>query len=226
MFHHLSAIRYDWTRMMGPANQSALKGTLMNLLRTLRPIASFAPVVLLLAGAAAQAQTSTWTIDPVHSGIEFQIRHLGVSNVHGTFHKVTGTVQLDDKNIAHSSVDASIDATTVNTDEPKRDEHLKSPDFFNVEKFPTITFKSTSVTNAGGKLQLIGDLTLAGVTKPVTLDLDGPAAPQKGQGGKTMSGFSATGTIHRSDFSFGPKYAPPALGDDVKFTIDIEMDKQ
>jgi polyisoprenoid-binding protein YceI len=89
-----------------------------------------------------------------------------------------------------------------------------------------MTFKSTSVSNSGGKLQMTGDLTLAGVTKPVTLMLDGPAAPQKGMGGKTISGFSATGTIHRSDFNFGQKYTSPMLGDDVKFTIDIEMDKQ
>ncbi len=197
----------------------------MKLIRTLRPALTLAPALLLVAGAAAHAQTSTWTIDSAHSGIEFQIRHLGVSNVHGSFSKVTGKVDLDEKNITHSSVEASIDATTVNTNEPKRDEHLKSPDFFNVAKFPNITFKSTSVTNNGGKLQMIGDLTLDGVTKPVTLDLDGPAAPQKGMGGKTVSGFSASGTLHRADFNFGQKYTSPMLGDDVKFTIDIEMDK-
>jgi polyisoprenoid-binding protein YceI len=183
----------------------------------------------LLAAAAptfANAQTSTWKIDPVHSGIEFKIRHLGVSNVRGNFTHPTGFVHLDDKDITKSSVEATIDATTVNTNEPARDTHLKSPDFFNVAQFPTMTFKSTSLSRSGGKLMLTGNLTLAGVTKPVTLTLDGPAAPQTDAKGLTRSGFSASGTLHRSDFNFGPKFTPPALGDDVDFTIDIEMDKQ
>ena len=192
----------------------------MNKFRTVALLAA-----ALVGSVAAHAQTSTWTIDPVHSGVEFQIRHLGVSNVHGSFSKVAGTIKLDEKDVTKSSVEATIDATTVNTNEPKRDAHLKSADFFNVEKFPTMTFKSTSFTNASGKLQMIGDLTLAGVTKPVTLDVDGPAAPQKGMGGKTVSGFSATGTIHRADFGFGSKYSAPMLGDDVKFSIDVEMGK-
>ncbi len=198
----------------------------MKILRTLRPAAILAPAVLLFAGVAAHAQASAWTIDSAHSGVNFEIRHLAVSNVHGAFSKVTGTIKLDEKDITKSSVDATIDATTVNTNMDPRDKHLKSPDFFDVEKFPTLTFKSTSFSNAGGKLKMTGDLTLHGVTKPVTLDVDGPAAPQKGQGGKTVSGFSASGIIHRPDFAFGPKFAPPTLGDDVKFTIDIEMDKQ
>jgi polyisoprenoid-binding protein YceI len=218
MVEHRIHIRYHWTA----PHHAALKGTHMNSFRSFRPAVILAPAVLLFAGVAAHA----WTIDSAHSGIEFEIRHMGVSNVHGSFSKITGTVHLDEKNMTNSSVDATIDATTVNTNEPKRDEHLKSPDFFNVAKYPTMTFKSTSVSNSGGKLQMTGDLTLAGVTKPVTLMLDGPAAPQKGQGGKTISGFSATGTIHRSEFNFGQKYTSPMLGDDVKFTIDIEMDKQ
>ena len=196
----------------------------MNLIHKLRSTLLLAGTAILTA--AACAQTSTWKIDPVHSGIEFKIRHLGVSNVRGTFSKVTGTVMLDDKNIPHSSVEAAIDTTPVNTNVEARDKHLKSPDFFDVDKFPTMTFKSTSLSNAGGKLTLTGDLTLNGVTKPVTLALDGPAAPQPGPHGSTVSGFSATGTIHRTDFNFGPKYSPPALGNDVQFTIDIEMDKQ
>jgi polyisoprenoid-binding protein YceI len=187
---------------------------------------SLAAAAILSLGTAAHAQASAWTIDSAHSGVNFEIRHLAVSNVHGAFSKVTGTINLDEKNITKSSVEATIDATTVNTNMDPRDKHLKSPDFFDVEKFPTLTFKSTSFSNAGGKLKMTGDLTLHGVTKPVTLDVDGPAAPQKGQGGKTVSGFSASGLIHRTDFGFGPKFTAPTLGDDVKFTIDIEMDKQ
>ncbi len=189
-------------------------------------LATAALVTTALLTTAAHAQVSTWKIDSAHSGVEFQVRHLGVSNVRGSFSKIEGTIQLDEKDITKSAVEAIIDANTVNTNEPKRDEHLKTPEFFNVAKFPTLTFKSTSLTRSTGKLQLIGDLTLAGVTKPVTLDLDGPAAPQKGMGGKIVSGFSATGLIHRKDFDFGAKYGSPMLGDDVKFTIDIEMDKQ
>lgn len=179
-----------------------------------------------LGTAVAHAQATAWKIDPVHSGIEFQVRHLGVSNVHGSFSKVSGTIQFDEKDMTKSSVEAVIDTTTVNTNETKRDDHLKSAEFFNVAKFPTMSFKSTSLTKANGKLQLTGDLTLAGVTKPVTLDVDGPAAPQKGMQGGMVSGFSASGTLSRKDFNFGQKYGEPLLSDSVKFTIDIEMDKQ
>ena len=196
----------------------------MNLFRSLRS------VVLVSAAMAlpytVQAQTSTWKIDPVHSGVTFEILHLGVSHVHGSFSHPTGVIHLDDKDITHSTVEATIDTTTVTTNEPKRDEHLKSPEFFNVAKYPTMTFKSTAITKANGKLQMTGDLTLAGVTKPVTLDVDGPAPPQKGMQGGVVSGFSATGVLHRTDFNFGGKYGPPLVGNDVKFTIDIEMDKQ
>jgi polyisoprenoid-binding protein YceI len=180
-----------------------------------------------LTATAASAQTSTWKIDPAHSGVEFRILHMGVSHVNGALHGVTGVVHLDDKNITHSSVEASIDATSVNTDEPKRDEHLKTAEFFNVAQYPTLTFKSTKLFKEDGKLKLTGDLTLAGVTKPITLTLDGPAAPQVNPMSKaTISGFSASGTLSRKDFNFGQKYSAPILGDDVTFTIDIEMDKQ
>ncbi len=181
---------------------------------------------LCLTGPALHAQASSWTIDPNHSNASFQIRHLGVSTVRGSITGVKGTVQLDDKDVTKSTVSATLDTSTVNTSNDARDKHLKSPDFFDTAKFPQITFKSTSFSNAGGKLQMTGDLTLNGITKPITLDVDGPAPPQKGMGGKTVSGFSATGTVKRSDYSFGAKYAPPMLGDDVKFTIDIEIGKQ
>jgi polyisoprenoid-binding protein YceI len=148
-----------------------------------------------------------------------------VSNVRGSIGGVKGTLTYNDKDITKSSVAATLDATTVNTGNEGRDKHLKSADFFDVEKNPTLTFKSTAITNSGGKLQLIGDLTLAGVTKSITLDLDPPTTPIV-QRGKTVSGFSAAGTIKRADFNFGSKYAAPALGDDVKITIDVEISKQ
>lgn len=176
--------------------------------------------------AAARGQVSTWTIDPAHSSAEFQIRHLGVSNVRGTIAGIKGTVMYDEKDNTKSTVEATMQTATVNTNNEARDKHLKSPDFFDAEKYPTLTFKSTSITKTNGKLQLHGDLTMNGVTKPVVLDLDGPAAPLKGPGGKVVSGFSATGTLKRADFNVGSKFPSAMLGDDVKLTIDVEIDKQ
>jgi polyisoprenoid-binding protein YceI len=187
-----------------------------------RRIFTAALSALLLTGVNALAQTSTWTIDPNHSQVNFAIKHIQVSTVRGSISGVTGNVVWDEKDPTKSSVEATINATTVTTNNEKRDGHLKSPDFFNVEKFPTMTFKSTAVTGTSGKLQVVGDLTLAGVTKSVTLDVDGPTPPQKSAGGKLASGFSATGKLKRSDFNFGPKFTEPSLGDEVQFTLDIE----
>jgi polyisoprenoid-binding protein YceI len=180
---------------------------------------------LLLTGVSSFGQSSTWTVDKNHSQVNFAIAHMGVSTVRGSISGVTGTIVWDDKNPSKSSVEATMDATTVSTNNENRDKDLKSANFFNVEKFPTLTFKSTSVSGANGKLQVVGDLTLAGVTKSVTLTVDGPTAPQKGMGGKTVIGLSVTGTLKRSDFNFGSKYAAPILGDDVQFTIDVEANK-
>ena len=187
-----------------------------------RRIFTAALSALLLTGVSAFAQSSTWTIDPNHSQVNFAIKHIQISTVRGSISGVTGNVIWDDKDPTKSSVEATINATTVTTNNEKRDGHLKSPDFFNVEKFPTMTFKSTAVTGTSGKLQVVGDLTLAGVTKSVTLDVDGPTPPQKSMGGKLASGFSATGKLKRSDFNFGSKYTEPSLGDEVQFTLDIE----
>jgi polyisoprenoid-binding protein YceI len=187
-----------------------------------RRIFTAALSALLLTGASALAQSSTWTIDKNHSQVNFSVKHALVSTVRGSISGVTGTVVWDEKDPTKSSVEATMDATTVSTTTEARDKHLKSADFFNVEKYPTLTFKSTSVTGSAGKLQIVGDLTLAGVTKSVTLDVDGPSAPQKNQAGKLVTGFSATGTLKRSDFNFGSKFGPTAISDDVKFTIDVE----
>ena len=195
-------------------------------------VKSFRTSALLLAAtlfaAAASAQTSTWKIDPVHSSIEFKVRHMGVSNVRGTFTHPTGTVVLNDKDITKSSVEATIDATSVSTNEAARDKHLKSAAFFDIDKNPTMAFKSTSIYKEGGKLMMKGDLTLAGVTKPVVLTLDGPSAPQTDAKGVTRSGFSARGILSRKDFGFGANAGPAnaAIGDEVSISIDVEMDKQ
>ena len=180
----------------------------------------------LLSATAAIAQTSTWTIDKSHSQANFQIRHMGVSDVRGTISNVTGTIEWDEKNPSKSAVSATLDANTISTSNDARDKHLKSPDFFDVAKYPTLTFKSTGVQVVGpGKLKIAGMLQLGGQTKPVVLDVDGPAGPHKGMGGKMVMGFSATTVIKRSDFNFGQKYTAPALGDEVTLTIDLEASK-
>jgi len=178
-----------------------------------------------LTGVSAFAQSTTWTIDKNHAQTNFKIRHMGVSSVRGSISGVTGTIVWDEKNPGKSSVEATIDTTTVSTNNTMRDKDLKSPNYFNVEKFPTMTFKSTSVSRVNGNLQVVGDLTLAGVTKSVTLDVDGPTAPQKGMGGKMVIGLSATGTVKRSDFNFTPKMPAAALGDEVQITIDVEANQ-
>lgn len=180
----------------------------------------------LLASTYSFAQATTWAIDKNHSQADFEIRHLGVSNVRGSISGVTGTVVWDENDPSKSSVTAVLDATTVDTGNSMRDKDLKSDHFFNVDKFPTITFKSTSVSKVDGKLKITGDLTITGIAKPITFDVDGPSAPQKGMGGKIVTGFEATGVLKRSDYTFGPKYTPPMLGEEVKFTIDIEAAKQ
>ena len=171
------------------------------------------------------AQTSTWKIDPAHSSVNFEISHMAVSHVHGSLTNVSGIVELNDKDITKSSVEATIDTTTVSTGVVMRDNTLKSDDFFNVQKYPQITFRSSSLRRNKGTVQLLGNLMLNGVTRSVTLDLDGPSPPQT-MSGRTISGFSATGLIRRSDFNFGSSKFNTFIGDDVKFTIDVEIDKQ
>lgn len=189
---------------------------------------SLMAIALALAtmSAGAQAQTSTWSIDPAHSSINFEVRHMGVSNVHGSINSLKGTVVYNEQDITKSSVQATADTSTVNTNVDKRDQDLKSPKFFDVAQFPQLSFKSTSVSKSDGKLTLTGDLTMHGVTKTVTLDLDGPAPPQTDKNGKTRSGFSASGVLKRTDFGVGAGYPTAVVGEDVKFSIDVEIDKQ
>ncbi|GGG92625.1 YceI family protein [Silvibacterium dinghuense] len=183
----------------------------------------------LLTATAAFAQSS-WKIDAAHSQAEFTIRHMGISNVHGRFSNINGTVVLDEKDLSKSSVNATVDTTTVDTGVAQRDGHLKSPDFFDVAKFPTMTFVSKSVERDGDDYKVNGDLTLHGVTKPVVLHLDAPEKEITGMDGKPHRGFSATTTIHRQDFGLvwngTLKSGDSVLGDDVKISLDIEAAKQ
>jgi polyisoprenoid-binding protein YceI len=184
-----------------------------------RILLTFAAALLLAASAAAQ---DVWKIDPAHSAAQFSVRHLGISTVRGAFTKVSGSAQFDEANAGKSSVQATIDAASVDTRVEMRDKDLRSPNFLNVEKYPTITFQSKKVEAAGqDKLKVTGDLTIHGVTKEVILDVDGPSAAMKDPWGNMRRGASATTKISRKDF--GVNGAPMAVGDDITIMLDVEM---
>ncbi|MBN8228451.1 polyisoprenoid-binding protein [Corallococcus macrosporus] len=177
-----------------------------------------------LAGATA------YDIHPTNSSALFSVKHMMVSNVRGSFSKVTGTVQLDEKDLTKSSVEAVIDATTVTTNDASRDEHLRGPDFFDVKKFPTLTFKSTKVEKSGDGLKLTGDLTIRGVKKPVVLQLDGFDVESKDPYGNVKRGGTATTKIARKDFGLKWNAALEtggvAVGEEVSITLEIELVKK
>jgi polyisoprenoid-binding protein YceI len=186
--------------------------------------------IVLLASLSALAQTSTWNIDPAHSTAQFTVRHLAISNVTGSFTKVAGSAVLNEKDIAQSQVSASIDVSSVDTRVEARDKDLRSPNFFDVEKYPTIEFKSKRIVNSGGKLQMIGDLTIHGTTHEVTLDVDGPTPELTDPWGNSRRGISATTTINRKDFNLVYnnllKTGEAVIGDNVKIQIDAEIVKK
>jgi polyisoprenoid-binding protein YceI len=168
----------------------------------------------------------TYTIDPSHSSVHFSVRHLMVSNVRGEFSRLSGTIQFDPDNPAASSVQASIDVASINTREPQRDGHLKSADFLDVEKFPTITFTSKQVTPHEGGATITGDLTIHGVTHPITLDVEGSTEEVKDPWGNQRIGMSGTTKLSRKEFGLTWNTSLEAggvlIGDEVKITIDIE----
>jgi len=176
-----------------------------------------------LFAVAAWAQGSEWQIDTAHTTAAFTVRHMGISNVHGRFVKTTGSAIIDDNDITKSSVTATMDVNTIDTGNENRDGDLKSPNYFDAAQFSTITFKSKSVTKNGeGKLKVVGDLTIHGVTKEVTLDVDGPSAPLEQRGNKRR-GLSATTSINRKDFGVGAKAPAVMIGEDIKIDIDAEL---
>jgi polyisoprenoid-binding protein YceI len=183
----------------------------------------------LAAPAAALAEATTYSIDPAHSGSHFAVKHLVISTVRGDFGKTTGTISLDEKNLAKSSVEATIDVTSIDTKNADRDNHLKSPDFFDAEKNPTMTFKSKKVEKAGAdKLKVTGDLTIKGTTKPVVLNVT-YSKPVTGMKGETRRAFNATTKINRKDFGLTwskTVEAGPVVGDNVDVTIDVEAVKE
>lgn len=185
-------------------------------------------VALLAFLALTGSAFAAWELDPNHTGIHFKVKHLMVSSVRGDFEKFTGKIEYDPKNVLKSTADITIDAASINTRIAKRDEHLKSPDFLDVAKYPTITFKSTGVKKGkGGKLEMAGDLTIHGVTKPVVLKIDGPSKIAKDPMGNSHVGGSATTTINRRDFGLTWNKALETggvlVGDEVEITIDLEL---
>lgn len=183
-----------------------------------------------MSANAPQTTTTVWNLDPAHTTAEFKVRHMMITNVKGQFKPVTGVVTLDEIDVTKSHVEASIDAATIDTREPDRDTHLKSADFLDVEKFPTLTFASTSVARAGeGELEVEGDLAIHGVTKRVTFAVEGPTPPGKDPWGNTRIGFSATTKINRKDFGLTWNAALETggilVGDEVTITLDVEAVK-
>lgn len=187
-------------------------------------------LALVALAATAHAQ-SNWAIDPAHSTAQFTVRHMMINNVRGEFGKVTGMLVLDAKDITKSSVEATIDAATVNTRNESRDNDLRSPNFFEVAKYPTLTFKSSKVEQiAPGKLKVTGDLTMHGVTRAVVLDVEGPSPEIKDPWGSTRIGVSASTRINRKDW--GLTYnkvletGGALVGEEVAITLDLEFVKK
>jgi polyisoprenoid-binding protein YceI len=177
---------------------------------------------MLWLAASAAAQATTWQIDPNHTAAQFSVRHFGISTVRGAFTKASGSVTYDPANPGKTMIDVSIDAGSVDTRVERRDNDLRSPNFFDVAKFPTITFKSKHTeANGTGKLKVTGDLTIHGVTKEVVLDVDGPSEPMEDQRGNGHMGASATTKVNRQDF--GVSADKGVVGDEVPITIDVEL---
>lgn len=178
-------------------------------------------VALALPAAAA---TSDWQIDPAHSSAQFAVTHLSISTVRGAFTSVKGTVAFDDKDVTKSSVDVTIDVNSVDTRVADRDKDLRSGNFFDLEHFPAITFKSKRVEQvAPGKLKVTGDITIHGATKEVVLDVDGPTSAIKDPWGNQRRGVSASTKLSRQDFGIGAKYPSAMIGDEIAITIDAEI---
>jgi len=171
-------------------------------------------------------QTSTWVPDKAHSEVTFSVLHLSLANVRGRFGNIGGSIVWNETDITKSTVNVTIDVTTVDTGVEPRDADLKSPNFFDVAQFPTATFVSNSIAKSAGGLTITGDLTVHGVTKPVVLKVEGPTGPVPGMDHKPHSGFSATTTISRSAFNIAPKYPGAVVGNEIKLAIDLDIAKQ
>jgi polyisoprenoid-binding protein YceI len=194
-------------------------------------ISKSAIVIAMIVALPVLANADSWQIDPMHTSVEFTVRHMMISNVKGVFEKSSGTVTVEGSDPTSAKIDATIDASSIDTRVDRRDADLKSPNFLDVAKYPTITFKSTKVEAAGeGKWKVTGDLTLHGVTKSVVLDVESSGAPIKDPFGNTRAGASATTKINRKDFGLTYNKALETggvmVGDDVAISIDVEAIKK
>jgi len=176
------------------------------------------------------ASAATYDIDPAHSSFSFKVRHLTVSNVTGTFGKVKGIAVIDDRDITNLRVEVTLDAFSIDTSDAKRDEHLRSPDFFDVAKYPFLTFVSKKISRIDTtKIQVTGDLTIRGVTKEVTVDMEGPTPEIKDPGGKMRRGATGTTKINRKDFGIAWNRTLDTgglvVGDEVNISVEVELIK-
>ena len=180
------------------------------------------------SNSAIQSAVSIWEIDPAHSSVQCSVKHMMIANVKGEFTKVSGRVRFDEENLEQSSVQATVDINSISTREPDRDAHLKSADFFDAEKFPTMQFQSKRVLRDSDEdLNLLGDLTIRGTTREVTFEVTGPTGAIKDPWGKLRRGVSATAKINRKDFGLTWNAALETggvlVGDEVKITLDVEL---
>ena len=180
--------------------------------------------VLVMAAASAAFAADAYSVDPVHSSISFKISHVGISYIHGRFDDVSGQFVIDKDDPSKSSFSLSIKVDAVDTNNQKRDEHLRNADFFNAKQFPTLNFQSTSVKPVAGGYEVTGDLTLHGVRKPVTFTLKGGDKVVEFPKGMQRVGFGTTLTIKRSDYDM--KAMLDALGDEIPIDIGVEAVKQ
>lgn len=192
-------------------------------------IVSISTIIALSLPAFAFA--STWAIDPDHSNVGFKVKHLMISNVKGSFDKYAGTVEIDDKDITKSKVEVSIDTNSINTNVQKRDDHLRSVDFFDVAKYPAMTFVSKKVARVGNdRLKVTGNLTLHGITREVVLDVEGPTKESKDPWGNIRRGATATTKINRKDFGLlwnkALETGGVVVGEEVQITLEVEMIKK
>ena len=183
---------------------------------------------LLLLGFSAIASAATYDVDPVHSSFNFKVRHMTVSNVAGTFGKVKGVAEIDDKDITALNVEVTLDAGSIDTGHAKRDEHLRGPDFFDVAKYPTLNFVSKKISRVdSNRIRVTGDLTIRGVTKEVTVDVEGPTPEIKDPAGKMRRGATGTAKISRKDFGISWNKTLDTggviVGDDVGISVEIEL---
>jgi polyisoprenoid-binding protein YceI len=182
--------------------------------------------ILTLSVSTTIAQTSTWVPDKAHSEVNFSILHISLAHVRGRFGNIGGSITLNETDVTKSTVNVTIDVTTVDTGVDARDNDLKSANYFDVAQYPTATFTSTAVAKSADGLTVTGNLTLHGVTKPVTLEVEGPTGPLNGMDHKPHAGYSATTTVSRAAFGIAAKMPAAMVGDEVKLTIDLDVVKQ